>query len=1693
MRPLAEVLSILASAQSPADAAESVRRVVRLPSLWTALQDPGILERCLRGRSEVLTPAGVLLAASGYSRLSDLMALALAGGPADSNGAASEGTSIRALVLKVVQLIRSKDQPGAIVPTLVAEPEAWSEALACAWPAIEDASGWIQEVTAEVNGQTLRLMANTLLSNDRPEAAAARLSAALGERAALAVATFANSGDTRFAETMAGLVPQAPVTREATASIAASIASRLTHDTPKAIAYAQTAWTEAQAIVADSADALADAAEADGDSLTAVEARRQAVRASSTPTRRSLLALALAGQGEMDSALDVLPAESADPIEQLVRGMVLTLQGNLQEASEVLEAAWSQMETPAALPTALTRALVSASEATGQTTIALELAAARVALDPGDPEARLVHAERLMSTGNAGAAVDEARLARALDPQSTLASEVLAAALRSAGRAAEALEVLGAQAGSEPKTMAAAAEYALEAGQPEVALAWTLRLLDVSPTDTRAKALHAKALARGGDGPQAIREMEALVSSHPEAVQAWLTLSEIQERTGDQPRAGETLVRAVQTVLGSPELHLALGRWYMRQERWSEAELHLREATVGPETHAEALFDLASALDVLGRKDESLVAYERCVRRQPGNWDARVALSRTLESLERYDEASRWLEGLPLEAPPAAHVAAARLLLIQNASSQAGREAAGHLLRARAQGFSTPDLPLWLGRAFEASGDLERAAEAYTEAARVLGNDAPSLGKALLGKGRVSLGAGQAPAAVAAFEQLRQLEPDRAEVQLWLARACLAAGLDQEANAAARKAADLDSGSTEALEVLMMAANQSGAAQEAADAAAKLAHLHPDESSAWLQLAEMQRRLGHAAEAREAVARAVANARKDLAALRDAAGIVTRLDDHAAAEKILESALRWHPESPDLWTDLAELFEAAGEPIRACEAWLRASELRPEDSRAARRAAHALSSAGRQEDGLNVLRKAAETLPSDTGLLVDLAEAHLERGEIAAALPPLRLAAGQPSDDPTTQVRLGHLLVTAGEIDLGLRMLRGASETSPDSAPVWAELAEAYLRSDRPSEALACLERAVRLPDPPLTAYALLVHVHLALGDVSSAWDGLRAASSSRPRSLAEARAVAAAHQRLGEWQSALNTFDEYLEAGGDARVRLDRAALMLRLLDATWLYGDMAGAIRHAPTRTRQHLVESIQDQLRTLPSQIAGGHRLAVLQARLSAWGDISEESPGLLDQACGSGAGPAETLEALAIAYLRAAKPKEALLTLKRLVPSSRFGSWQPLLAGLSHRLLGNTDLAQQAFSAARADPGLAPLAHALTASLDPTARGDNGAIAALNDAIAAWPNEPGWHLQLANLYLVADDVDAALPHLQQAADLDPDNSDAWLALARTLREAGHLGEAQQAYEHVVQLLPRLSQVWKEAGEVALTQADHERATVWFSRSLALQATDAEALIGAARADLGLGRRREARKRAEEAVALHPESAPALQCLGEVLAGEGDVDQALNLLERAIARADKPTSLVAARAKLLTAKGRAAEAVGELQGALQASDDDGLWSSLADAFLALGRHDEAMQAAAEAARISPRRAAHHVQLARISRQAGHLDQAIDQLAQAESLSPASAELAMERGQIHEDRREFDRALEAYQRAVELDPRLAQAYIRAGLVYRGLKAYPQAARMFKRAVELSPDDASALHQLAAVHALALVHGGFQTSAVTT
>jgi len=52
--------------------------------------------------------------------------------------------------------------------------------------------------------------------------------------------------------------------------------------------------------------------------------------------------------------------------------------------------------------------------------------------------------------------------------------------------------------------------------------------------------------------------------------------------------------------------------------------------------------------------------------------------------------------------------------------------------------------------------------------------------------------------------------------------------------------------------------------------------------------------------------------------------------------------------------------------------------------------------------------------------------------------------------------------------------------------------------------------------------------------------------------------------------------------------------------------------------------------------------------------------------------------------------------------------------------------------------------------------------------------------------------------------------------------------------------------------------------------------------------------------------------------------------------------------------------------------------------------------------------------------------------------------------------------------------------------------LILKVLKSYGQAADMFEKVVSINPLDPDALHQLAAVRALQLVHGGLEEEAVT-
>jgi tetratricopeptide (TPR) repeat protein len=144
------------------------------------------------------------------------------------------------------------------------------------------------------------------------------------------------------------------------------------------------------------------------------------------------------------------------------------------------------------------------------------------------------------------------------------------------------------------------------------------------------------------------------------------------------------------------------------------------------------------------------------------------------------------------------------------------------------------------------------------------------------------------------------------------------------------------------------------------------------------------------------------------------------------------------------------------------------------------------------------------------------------------------------------------------------------------------------------------------------------------------------------------------------------------------------------------------------------------------------------------------------------------------------------------------------------------------------------------------------------------------------------------------------------------------------------------------------------------------------------------------------------------------------------------------------------------------------------------------------QAQEAASKAVKLAPNNITYRLILGRLSRKAGQLDRALDELSRLEKMEPANTRILVELGQLFEDRRQLSDALGTYQRAIASDNQFATAYYRAGLVLKNLKSYPEAGTMLSKAAELDPNNPDTHHQLAAVRALELVHGGISQAVVS-
>jgi Flp pilus assembly protein TadD len=234
-----------------------------------------------------------------------------------------------------------------------------------------------------------------------------------------------------------------------------------------------------------------------------------------------------------------------------------------------------------------------------------------------------------------------------------------------------------------------------------------------------------------------------------------------------------------------------------------------------------------------------------------------------------------------------------------------------------------------LARAFELhqAGRLDDAEAAYGAYLARHPGDPTALNNA----GALALRAGNAPLAVARFEQLAALLPDSAPARCNLGHALIGIGRAMDAVCHLERAIQLDPGFAVAFNYLGMAFERAGARPQAVHAYERALALDPRQAEAAANLGHLRNRSGDTAAARTAFARALA-ASPGLLVAKTGVAFAQALDgDLDGGRSVLEAHVAEKPALATFWMALATLRHWSGDLVGAEAAYRTAAALEPLD------------------------------------------------------------------------------------------------------------------------------------------------------------------------------------------------------------------------------------------------------------------------------------------------------------------------------------------------------------------------------------------------------------------------------------------------------------------------------------------------------------------------------------------------------------------------------------------------------------------------------------------------------------------------------------------------------------------------------------------------------------------------------------------
>ena len=307
----------------------------------------------------------------------------------------------------------------------------------------------------------------------------------------------------------------------------------------------------------------------------------------------------------------------------------------------------------------------------------------------------------------------------------------------------------------------------------------------------------------------------------------------------------------------------------------------------------------------------------------------------------------------------------------------------------------------------------------------------------------------------------------------------------------------------------------------------------------------------------------------------------------------------------------------------------------------------------------------------------------------------------------------------------------------------------------------------------------------------------------------------------------------------------------------------------------------------------------------------------------------------------------------------------------------------------------------------------------ALDSMQAALALAPDSSEAHRILATAAIVKGDLAAGRQHLRDAVRLNPKNERAWLALARTLDDAGETVEAADVLHKAVTELPEsgelrwqlstvsgkrqrtdsadleliaiadrlvllvgTSELYGRVATLAQAHLDYDHAVELLERSVALTPNDAKRHQALGRAYVDQGREDDGYAELVVALWLDPADAETLTALGRLHLTGSRYPEAVDTLTRAVALQPANGQAVHALGDALVRAGNDGAGRQRLEEAEQLgavtleqqrrARTVGMLSLQADVYAADGDYDHAIETWRKAVALESRSASAHVRLA-------------------------------------------------------------------------------------------------------------------------